>query len=244
MKAKFPILVGLLLLLFCSCTIPTMLVSKDLKENAEVMKVKGLRAFFTEQSLEFGEYHSSPLKMQRITGKGSYDRVWVSKTKLKQDFNFLIYDSTGRSVKVDARNRFVKKEMTVFRDLNLSPMEYKVSFEGTISLQGDTSNNWKFIIIDAELDRFNSLDCGIIENNFGEKIKIKKVYKFESQTSIFQSNFSGYEFFYDNRSVGAVCTVNKRCVWIKRDLDSNLKLMLAGISTALINRVDLRNHNN
>jgi hypothetical protein len=49
----------------------------------------------------------------------------------------------------------------------------------------------------------------------------------------------GYEFVYKDQAIGAVETINNGKVWFKNDLQDDLKLVLASLSSSLLLRTSL-----
>jgi len=70
-------------------------------------------------------------------------------------------------------------------------------------------------------------------------IMIYRVKKLKGQSNwVLLDNF-GFEFIMNGWTVCAVSTINNGRVWLKDDIEEDLKLVLASISTALLVRQSL-----
>ena len=82
---------------------------------------------------------------------------------------------------------------------------------------------------------------GILTNGKSE-IQIREVKQWEDGSNAFFELITGYEFYLDNQSIGAVQasidTFKKKVVWLHKNLDNKMKLVLAAASASLIIHVD------
>ena len=58
----------------------------------------------------------------------------------------------------------------------------------------------------------------------------------EGQANIFQLDVYGYQFFQNGEAIGAVSIINNGRVWMREDLDEEMKLVLASLSSGLMVR--------
>ena len=74
-------------------------------------------------------------------------------------------------------------------------------------------------------------------------ILIRPVERLDNGQRMLDMQVPGFEFLLDNKVVGAVETLNRGRIWLRRDLNENQKLVLAGVASALLLRSELADHN-
>ena len=227
-------------------------IDEDLKRNSQQVRAKrkGLSSV--------GKYEFGPYKV--ISGKGGWKKT-TQKSSLFSD-NSSIKSSTTKSfvfaseqgdtayanivvaenVKIDGGSWFIRT-FTPWSDAEVKNGEG--IFECALSLSSDTVP-WSLVAIypvAVEVDGIYQTDDhtffrGLLTDN-NTQIEIAEINVNEAGDNSFLNPVQGYEFWLDSRSLAAVQVLpaNRWYVWIREDLDPDLKFLLAGAATALLVRL-------
>lgn len=226
----------------------------ELKANSDLWQVsrKGISAI--------GKYQFGPYKV--VSGRAGWAKenfkrgIFSDDVKItfEQKKSFVFVSNETDTINVNS-SLSVLSEMTdknplVFRKLfgwhDYEVKQSKETFMASFDIKND-STAWSLVLVypvpmqdeydmpiwDMKTEFYGILTNGLIN------IEIKRVFEQENgKTSILNPIF-GYEFFQDGKSIAALqdIPIHKMFVWIRKDLDENLKLIIsAGISAILIGK--------
>ncbi|MCX8492136.1 MAG: hypothetical protein ORN54_13825 [Cyclobacteriaceae bacterium] len=234
MTKKTFIISGIIFLLFNACKTPGLIFSGNLKDNTTVMEAKGRQGWQFNQVITFGDYSTS--KIKRGWTKGGTWNFVVKFQKAEQKLSFTQNTPSGKSAEILAIGRFKNTELPLFKDFLSYSVKYENTFVGTVIPNQNETKNWDFIIHNPEAGLPQDADCGIIKDNNGNEIIIRGVKKVEGQANWVQLDNFGFEFIQKGQSIGAVSIINNGRVWLKKDINEEIALVLASISTSILVR--------
>jgi len=216
-----------------SCTTPNIIVSDNLKTNTTVMDAKGRQGLQFNQVITFGDYSTSKVKRGWTAG---YDVSFVTRFKgAKEKLNFIQFTPEKRAY-VLAVGKFKSTELELLNGFLSYAFQYENYFAGSI-IPSETPNDiWEFIIHNPEGGTSGDFECGLAKDKNGNEIRIRGVRKIEKQTNWVKLDNFGFEFIYKDQAIGAVSTINNGRVWIKNDINDDLKLVLSSMSSSLLVR--------
>jgi len=225
---------------------------ENLKLNSQQMRAKR-KGFSSVGRYEFGTY-------KVISGKGGWEKT-TRKSSLFGDNSSIKYStsksfvfvseeadtsivniSVAENVAIDGGSWFIRT-FTPWSDAEVKNGEGV--FECTFSFSSDTVL-WNLLAIypvSAEVDGIFQTDDhtffrGMLTDN-NTLIDIAEINVNEEGDNSFLNPVLGYEFWLGSRSLAAVQVLpaNRWYVWIRDDLDSDLKFLLAGAVTAMLVRM-------
>ncbi len=246
-KSVIVLLVFMSLIMLMGCVTPSIVVSPDLTENAEVLEVSGRQGFQFNQVVTFGDYKTSEIKRGWGTG-GRVNLAFVADYEFgNEELSFTQYSPSGKSAEVYC--------LTELENVQYQPSEFlndafsidmsiyignKDIFTGSVIGENAT---WDFVLHNPDNNRPFMLDGmpkppsgEIVNRASNEKITILPVYKIENQLYLGDIEVFGYEFFSNNESIAAVSLLNNGRVWFNNELTEDTKLALASIMTGLMVR--------
>ncbi len=227
-------------------------IDDSLKKNSQKMqaKRKGISSV--------GKYEFGPYKV--ISGKGGWEKTTQKsplfsdnssiKSSTKKSFVFvsdeadtsIVNISVAENVAIDGGSWFIRT-FTPWSDAEVKNGEG--IFECTFSFSSDTVH-WNLLAIypvAAEVDGIYQTDDhtffrGILTDN-NTLIEITEINENEQGKNSFLNPVLGYEFWLDSKSLAAVQVLpaNRWYVWIRDDLDSDLKFLLGSAATAMLVRM-------
>jgi hypothetical protein len=227
-------------------------IDDSLKKNSQKMqaKRKGISSV--------GKYEFGPYKV--ISGKGGWEKTTQKsplfsdnssiKSSTKKAFVFvsdeadtsIVNISVAENVAIDGGSWFIRT-FTPWSDAEVKNGEGV--FESTFSFSSDTVV-WNLLAIypvAAEVDGIYQTDDhtffrGILTDN-NTLIEITEINENEQGKNSFLNPVLGYEFWLDSKSLAAVQVLpaNRWYVWIRDDLDSDLKFLLGSAATAMLVRM-------
>ncbi|CAN5224146.1 hypothetical protein BH09BAC3_BH09BAC3_20360 [soil metagenome] len=224
-------------------------IDEGLAANSSELKVKlgiFLYAYARIANFSFGEYAVSSSK----TGwkkSSSTVSLFNSKNESNQKFSFIIKDEEGGSAHVNAAENV---KVQALRELQLTSNVYigsniikqeSLSFVAFIKMNQDTTDSWSLSLDEAFVRTMGQAYEAFLNN--GERtIWIFPVSSNKYGTDTRDQPALGYEFVEDGvakASVqydggGGAPGINKKIVWLSKDLDAEMKLVLAAAMTALI----------
>jgi len=227
-------------------------IDENLKLNSQQMRAKR-KGLSSVGKYEFGNY-------KVISGKGGWERT-TRKSPLFSD-NSSIKSSTSKSfvfVSTEADTSIANISVAENVDIDggswiirtftpWSDAEVKNGegiYECTFSFTSDTTL-WNLLAIypvAAEVDGIYQTDDhtvfrGILTDN-STIIEIAEININEQGDNSFLNPVLGYEFWLGSESLAAVQVLpaNRWYVWIRNDLDSDLKFLLASALTAMLVRM-------
>ena len=227
-------------------------IDEDLKMNSQQMRAK------RKGISSVGRYEFGPYKV--ISGKGGWEKT-TGRSPLFSDYSSISFSTTKSFVFASDKSDTVIAHISVAENVDIdegswiirtltpwSDAEVKNGegvFECVFSYGSDTLT-WKLVAIypvAAEVDGIYQTDDhtvfrGILTDN-NTTIDIAEININEEGDNSFFNPVLGYEFWLDSRSLAAVQVLpaNRWYVWIRDDLDPDLKFMLAGAATAMLVRL-------
>lgn len=213
-----------------------MKVNDSLKNNCELLEVKagGLRVI---HKYEFGSYKVVSGKAGGTTTKTNsklFSRFSESESTQKMSFVF-----TGNAIDTVQVNMFSqsKSQYRTTHSISFSrkgaqrepdneTQQSLDSFVAVISKLNDTTA-WQVIFIteyDKNLQK-NKLTRFLTDGN--TEIEIREVNESDNGKQSLLWICHGFEFFLDKKPIAAVQTMIKQFVWLNKDLDQNMKLIMA-----------------
>lgn len=227
-------------------------IDQDLKLNSEQMRAKR-KGISSVGKYEFGSY-------KVISGKGGWEKSSSksplfsddssSKYSTRKSFVFVGEEAdtsianitVAENVEVDAGS-WVIRTLTPWSDAKVEHGEG--IFECTFSFSSDTVP-WNLVAIypvAAEVDGIYQMDDhtffrGILSDN-NTSIEIAEINVNEEGDNSFLNPVLGYEFWLDSKSLAAVQVMpaNRWYIWIRNDLDPDMKFLLASAVTAMLVRL-------
>jgi len=236
MKHKAYIVFSILLTLtiIYQCKTPYIIIDDKLKNKTDPMTVEGHNTLsFKKKVITYGEFNTS--KVQKGWMKVSYPiTIFTKAEKARQKFSFTQYDGKDNALQVNCAAVYVNKELPLFKDFLSYDIESQDFFAGSLYSEKH-AHSWDFIVYYPEDENFEKEVKGYLKQDNSEII-IKGAYINKMQ--FLPDEPEGYEFILNNKTIAAVETINNGYVWMLPELDEELKLTLAGLSTALLLRED------
>ena len=227
-------------------------IDESLKLNSQQMKAKR-KGLSSVGKYEFGSY-------KVISGKGGWEKT-TQKSSLFGDNSSIKYSTSksfvfvsdeadtaiantrvAENVAIDGGSWFIRT-FTPWSDAEVKIGEGV--YECTFSFSSDTVL-WNLLAIypvAAEVDGIFQTDDytvfrGMLTDN-NTLIEIAEINVNEQGDNSFLNPVLGYEFWLGSRSLAAVQVLpaNRWYVWIRDDLDSDLKFLLASAATAMLVRM-------
>jgi hypothetical protein len=227
-------------------------IDENLKLNSPQLRAK------SKGISSIGKYEFGPYRV--ISGKGGWEKTSHGtplfsdnsyiKSSSKKSFVFVSDEadttfaniSVAENIEIDGGS-WVIRTFTPWSDAEVKNGEG--IYECTFSFSSDTIL-WNLLVIyplAAEVDGFYQMDDhtffrGILTDN-NTLIEITEINVNEKGKNSLLNPVLGYEFWLDSRSLAAVQVLpnNRWYVWIRFDLDSDLKFLLASAATAMLVRV-------
>ena len=228
------IIIALFLVSLVGCKTPQIYVAPTLKNDSETLSVTGRQGFQIGRSLSFGEYTTGKVKQGWVKG---YDIPFIVRFQgMNEKLSFQQFNGSGQMAEVYSTGKFRSTELYFIRDYFNITLKEKNHVAGTVILNGG-QNVWEFLLFNPDGESFKDAKAGFVKNNH-EVIEVKGLAQLENGDN-FSSKFLGYEFIHHGKSIGAVETINNGKVWLKNDLQADLKLVLASLSSSLLLRTSL-----
>ena len=224
-----------------------LIISDSLKANAEVLKVKmGVQSPGKIQKYKVGDYAvvSSKMGWTHSSSTSSFFNT-KSDSKSSQKFSFVLAGQGADSAKVDAATN---TELQTHNSIQVSQhfswgddelLKQTFNFSAYISLTSDTSKAWVLVMQNETGSQTEGKHNAFLTDGV-RRIQIFPV----SSDSNGQRSLSpalGYEFVEIGKSVsalqysgGGMFPLNHNIIWLHKDLDPKMKLMLTAAMIALL----------
>ena len=223
-------------------------VSSSLDENAEVMKVKmGTQWFGKIGKFIFGEYavRSSSLGWGVTSSRSNFFNT-KTESKSTQKFSFAMTDGDNDTARVNAaENIQIKRlnEIELFPHVVIGGDEIQLrndNFSAFITINGDTNDVWALLLNELTGTSVERESSGILTNGL-RKITVMAVNSSNNGKKAGHLSAKGYEMIEGEKSIsalqyyaGGLFGQNKNIVWLHKDLDDKMKLVLAAAMTAIL----------
>lgn len=225
-------------------------INDSLKSNADEIKVKmGGQGFGKTWKFHFGEYGivSSKQGWATTSTKGNFFNT-KTESKTTQKFSFVMTAGTGDTAFVNAASNIEVKQLQESELLNHvfvgkdEVLKESNNFSAFISINGDTTKTWVLLM--------NVIQGTQVEGNYNydalmtdgaRKIFLVSATSNKNGDDKRSVPAAGYELVENGASIAAVqyygggmMGMNKNIIWINRNLDAKMKLILAaGLSAVL-----------
>lgn len=229
MKTPFLILVASLLL--TACKDYQIALQPDLRENAQLMTVKGRQGNMINQKVSFGEFYTDRVKRGWTV---RYNIPFVVRFEGAQEkLSFTQFDAAGNKAVVSAIGKFRSAELNWLGSFFNIPLQFKNYFAGSIYLP-HTERAYDFIVYNPESNFILLPTKGHLQSG-DLRIDISGVTKLQDQ-KVWNIDNLGFEYFKGSQAVGASQIFNNGKVWLRNGLEADERLVLAALSTALMIR--------
>lgn len=234
MKRPIQIL-SLILLFLCftliQCKLAEVIINEDLEQSANPMLVTGNNDLsFKDKVIAFGEFTTSKVHESLNEEKRKSGFMKISFESSEEKFSFTQFCQNEKCLQVECVSVYLNKEMPMFGEFFSYDLKSKNYFAGTLYCK-NTFILRDFVVYFSD-EVFKPKAKGFVNYSPQQKIIIKPA--FISKSKMFQIDPEGYEFLLDDKTIAAVETINNGRVWMRPDLDEEMKLVLAGVSTALL----------
>jgi len=232
--------IGVLLLAalaICSCKTPQ--VQLDPALRAKPMKAKGTQGLMIGQVVKFGDFHTDKVKRGWLK---QYDIPFFIRFKgASEKLSFTQYGPESSQALVSCISKLRSQELEILRDFFSIPLKYKNYFAGNI-LPASAGTPWDFVLYNPNGDFLRESSTAGLAQNQGRSIEITPIRSLLKQPK-WVSKFAvyGYHFYWEGQPIGAVSTINNGTVWLDRDLDPEIRIVVASLATALLLRTDVEN---
>lgn len=231
-----------------------LIISKELAENSEMLKVKmGVQWMGKIWKFKFGDYAvvESKLGASKVKSKSNLLNT-KSEVNSDQKFTFVLTNKTNDSAIVNAVKNISVEQL---QSLELFPNFYLGSdellkdsrkFSAFISTTSNQEETWTLVMKTTQGSEVAYENEAFLTN--GERlisiipISSEKDTKNRSELgTVLNLPAMGYEFIENDQSLcamqyygGGVLGKNKNIIWLKSDLDSRMKLIYAAAMTAIL----------
>ena len=223
------------------------IISNELAANSEMLHVKmGIQNFGKIFHFRFGDYEVVKSKMGWTTTK-SKSNIWGTKTESlsSEKFSFVLSNKSGDEAVVNAANKIDAKslnQLMIFPNFSWGTNELlkgESLFSANIVADHDTLDNWVLFVKKTEGTRTQQGFLAFLTNG---KRDIK-IYQVSSNSEKENKSFPalGYEFVENDKPVSAVqymgsgvLGTNKSIIWLTKNSDERMKLILASAMTAIL----------
>ena len=226
------------------------IIDKDLANNSEVFKVKiGTQRLGKIAKYKFSEYSVVESKNGWVKSRG-YSNFFGTKEEkeTKQKFSFVLSDGSSNMATVNAAtnvNVKMNREVEIFAGFYSGDNELRLAehnFTATLFLNQDTANLWLLFMKKSIGTEANDYGGAFLTND-EKKIDINSVSSKKNASDKGLLPAMGYEFLYDEKSLcalqyfgGGILGANKIFIWLRTDLDQEMKLLLSAAMTAILQK--------
>lgn len=234
-------LIPCMTLLVVACA-SSMLLNENLQSDADIMAVKRKHIFLGREIVSFGPYFTG--KVTRTTPIGEVLDAEMGVKSMKEDIGFEMNRGALFQSTVICTGKLGGEDLSLLKDkepleedgASELQIEQKDVFKGTIDCAGK-GGRWHFLVINSySIEGDTSL--GFLSNG-AMRITINEVSTLSSG-DLMEGYKLGYEYSLDDKVIGAVDLTEHKKVIISNDIPDDLKFILAGISTALILKSELK----
>lgn len=225
------IVTAAMLLCLSGCKDYNIRIDENMRDDAQMMPVKGRQGVLINQKLSFGEFGTDRIK-----------RGWTFKYNVpfflrfegaREKLSFTQFNELKQEARVAAVGRFLNHELPILGDYFGIPLKYEHYFAGTIYLPHN-GHSYDFVVHNPEANFVLLPTSGFIKGP-GLEAEIKGITKLDDRKVLNIDNL-GFEFYAQNRSIGAVQIFNNGKVWIRKGLETEHRLVLAALSSSLMVR--------
>jgi hypothetical protein len=223
------------------------IISESLSANSEMLNVKmGSQKFGRIWNFRFGDYAVVKSKLGWTKSK-SKSTFWGTKSEsiTSEKFSFVLCNNNGDTAIVNAANKIEVKslnEIQILPHFSWGTNEIQKGerlFSANIIVNNDTIDSWTVFIKKTEGSQTGSDFLAFLTNGPRDI----KIFPVSSNNELKNSMFPalGYEFVENGQSLSALQYLgsgalgfNKSIVWLDKNMDDRMKLILAAAMTAVL----------
>jgi len=223
-------------------------INQSLAANSDILNVKmGIQKFGKIWNFRFGDYAVVSSKKGWSTTKSKVNFPGTkSESKTTEKFSFVLCNKTSDSAKVNAANII---EVQSLNQIELLPhfswgnnelIKGANIFTAYITINNDTTETWALFMNETNDHQAGSSFLAFLTNGQRE-IMISPASSNVDGSDKRMLPAMGYEFSELKQSLsalqyygGGALGLNKNIVWIDRNLDDRMKLILASAMTAVL----------
>lgn len=233
-------------------------IDENLRANAEVLKVSlGTSTPAHQVNIRFGEYSVVSSKVREGPAKTTSEFLGpVAYTRVRNYFTFVLKGAASTTAKVKAEWNILSEKPGQCLEIDLGidvDIEYCFGDEepqpglhdlvvATVQIDGQSAGRWTLLldVVRSESGLTERAGTSFLTDG-SRQIVIRPVTSAGPATSLLDLPARGFEFWEAGQSVGAVqyyaggaSGLNKNVVYLRRDLDPQIKLLLASAMTAIM----------
>jgi hypothetical protein len=236
----------------------TIQIDEDLRANAEALKVSlGTTTPAHQVNIGFGEYSvvSSKVREGRETTTSEFLSP-VAHTRVRNYFTFVLKGAASTTAKVKAEWNILTESSGQCLEVALGDhveIEYCLGDEepqpgihdlvvAPIQIDGEAASRWTLLLDVVRSESGLTERAGTSYLTDGSRqIEIRAVTSIGPAKNLFDLPARGFEFWEAEQSIaavqyyaGGVLGLNKNVVYLRRDLDPQMKLLLATAMTVIM----------
>jgi len=236
----------------------TIQIDEDLRVNAEVLKVVlGTSTPAHQVNIKFGEYSvvSSKVREGRQTTTSEFLNP-VAHTRIRNYFTFVLKDAASTTARVKAEWNILSEKPGQCLEIDLGidvDIEYCLGDEepkpglhdlvvAAVQIDGEAASRWTLLldVVRSESGLTERAGTSFLTDG-SRQIVIRPATSAGPAKNLLDLPARGFEFWEAGQSLGAVqyyaggaLGLNKNVVYLRRDIDPQLKLLLASAMTAIM----------
>ena len=224
-----------IILLLCTLSIPIASLAQ-IPEN-EIIEVQGITKALLKRVITYGDFSTSKVKAVQVTHGFDVDGMGMEFTNKKYSFTQI---SPAGEAEITASDNPDKEQINTIKQLFGINTKGKVSYSGKIKGNSTEIGEWHFYVNPAKSS--SEIECGKIISEGKEGFIISGQNSTTSKQAMFGKMTFKYSFSYNGEIVAMVNTDGTAdygtCkIWIKKDLDKNLQLIVASVCSSLLARI-------
>ncbi len=221
----------LLVMALSACKTAQVQLKTNHNTPMDVYPVEGRNDWRWKRKVTFGEYTASNFRGGWV---GSYEFPFFLRFRgSKEKISFVQHDQMGGEAKVLAVDRFRTAELPLVKDYFNLPVVYKQNFAGTVYLPA-RQQHYDFWLNFPDANTPLTRTEGFILTPQG-KVTIEGIQQLEGMSFKLPGNL-GYNFIYAGEVVASVDAMAKGTVYLKKELDSEMKLVLVAVANGILQR--------
>jgi len=236
----------------------TIQIDEDLRVNAEVLKVVlGTSTPAHQVNIKFGEYSVVSSKVREGPQTTTSEFLGpVAHTRIRSYFTFVLEDAASATAKVKAEWNILSEKPGHCLEIDLGidvDIEYCLGDEepkpglhdlvvAAVQIDGEAASRWTLLldVVRSESGLTERAGTSFLTDG-SRQIVIRPATSAGPAKNLLDLPARGFEFWEAGQSLGAVqyyaggaLGLNKNVVYLRRDIDPQLKLLLASAMTAIM----------
>ena len=228
----------LIFLAAVSCKTASVSLEEGFVQRADFYPVEGKNGCQVNQVLKFGPFETTTI--DRSMTFSYHVPLLVDFSGGKESLAFSIFDKqkeTGVSFLGDSRMKDV--HMSAAKGYFQVPIQQKDVFAGALIFSQPALKRYDFFLLNPNDKQRNAKCEGVVLKDGKEHLVIKGITKLQG-SRLPQTQVSGYEFYQGDKVVATVDILNKGAVWMDNSLEQDGRMLIAGLSAALLVRSNLQ----